>query len=411
MGDEPVVEIVNDALAIAQHVTKFLEDNAAVSYLQAIEKLSLEDWKGCKVHLDGVNRSNRSWKEGHIRDVVEIFCNSDIKTVFLLRDLSLCPGFSQLAVELGSYQASTLYTVSHVSRVSSRTNNSSLSDTFMQQQSTSYAQQNGNPINTDQQSTHKAGVNRDNSALPQSSKWGEKRGGNQGNTHAQNRNNRSTARTYYCGSNQSVNKEKKQPLTSVCLAVKSGNDETCESLKEELKQWKHCNLQAELVTAAAHYTLFRVKFNIPTALKDTWKDASVWPSRMIASQWRGNPTSILKTPEQRIYRKSIYIGNLSPAISLEQINNNVKRIYVEEIQANVVHTVETLMNQEATANRMNKSVCIVLTSHPGKTLNNVTLREDDYPYSMRRNIRVWRGRPPWPDHHEQVKPILDLPWY
>ena len=84
-------EVVNNALAIAQHITKYLEDDHAVSYLQAIEKLSIDDWKSCKVHLEaeGVNKANRTWKEGHIRDVVEVFRSVEVKTSFLLRDLSL----------------------------------------------------------------------------------------------------------------------------------------------------------------------------------------------------------------------------------------------------------------------------------------------------------------------------------
>ena len=103
-------EVVNNALAIAQHITQYLEDNQAVSYLQAIEKLSLEDWKSCKVHLEseGVNRTNRIWKEGHIRDIVEVFRSGEVKTTFLLRDLSLCPGFDKIAVELASFHASAL---------------------------------------------------------------------------------------------------------------------------------------------------------------------------------------------------------------------------------------------------------------------------------------------------------------
>ena len=36
-------EVVNDALAIAQHITQYLEDNEAVNYLLAIEQLSLDD--------------------------------------------------------------------------------------------------------------------------------------------------------------------------------------------------------------------------------------------------------------------------------------------------------------------------------------------------------------------------------
>ena len=123
MGDTDGKEIVNDALAITQHVTQFLEDQDAVSYLLAIEKLSIDDWKSCKVHLEveGVCPSNRTWKEGHIQDVVDVFRRGEVKTTFLLRDLSLCPGFDKLAFEFAaSFHASTLYSVSHIAKHRSR---------------------------------------------------------------------------------------------------------------------------------------------------------------------------------------------------------------------------------------------------------------------------------------------------
>ena len=405
MGDE----VVNDALAIAQHITKFLEDNQAVSYLQAIEKLSIEDWKNCKVLLPSVNRLNRTWKEGHIRDIVEVFRNEEVKTSFLLRDLSLCPGFDRQAVELASFQASTIHCISHVSRVSSRINShlhtnqpvNTAASTSQHPTPTLNAQDVGTAENTSQQ--HASDNRHLNTALSSSSNWGE-------TTRIGGKKHTNSPRTWYYGSHTSVNQEKKLPQTSLCLAVKSGCDETVDSLKEELKQWNYGNLEAELVTAADHYTLFRVKFNISTALKDKWKDTHPWLTRMIASLWRGNPTSVPKKSHQRTYRKNVYIGNLSPNTSLDQITNNVQRIYAEEMSANVVEKIETIINQKGTAHTMNKSVCVVLTSHPGKTLKDVSLKLDHYPLSMRRNVRVWRGRPPWPDNHESVKPKINLNW-
>ena len=226
-------EVVNDALAIAQHITQYLEDNEAVNYLLAIEQLSLDDWKTCKTHLEGVNKSNRTWKEGHIRDVVELFRNGDVKKRFLLRNLSLCPGFSRPAVELCSFQASTLYAVAHISRESSRLRSPLHSEinqsvNLTQSQSAFPAQQQSRNVSQQQINGHSSSSNR---SLPPSSSWGETNNTQQSKTIVKDVRKPNTPRTWYVGTNQSVFKEKKLPQTSVCLAVKSGSDETCESLK------------------------------------------------------------------------------------------------------------------------------------------------------------------------------------
>ena len=264
-------EVVNNALAIAQHITKYLEDDHAVSYLQAIEKLSIDDWKSCKVHLEaeGVNKANRTWKEGHIRDVVEVFRSVEVKTSFLLRDLSLCPGFDKLAVELASFHAATLHCISHVTGHSSRSRDTPLTN----------ANISDNPalISNNQNGQHTPAPR---GTLPPNSNWG---GRVNNNIERGRKKQGNKTRDWYCGTNQSTNKSIKVPLTPICLAVKSGCDETVHTLKKELEPRNYQNLEAKLVTAADHYTLFRVKFKIATSLQEKWKEPSSWPVRMIAS--------------------------------------------------------------------------------------------------------------------------------
>ena len=123
----------------------------------------------------------------------------------------------------------------------------------------------------------------------------------------------------------------------------------------------------------------------------------------------GKSSICSETTQERQYRKCIYIGNLPPSASLDQITENVKHIYAGEIASNTVKDVEALINQEGTEHTMSKSVCVVLTSHPGQNLQDLPLKQDHYPYHLRKNVRVWRGRPPWPENHAMAKAKIELP--
>ena len=404
MGEE---EIVSDPLAIAQHVTKYLEESSAVQYLLAIERLDLESWKAAKDDLPGVNRANRQWKEGHIRDIVNVFCNQEVNISFLLRDLALLPGCDRNSIELASFISSAMYSVQTISTSITEKNLSRISSAA--QTATPHPP----PSSTTQQNVFNQNTINEPLMPANNSTAASSRQQLQPVWPTQPKDapykKPYKQRKWYQGAYQSSNREKQLPLTSLCLAVKSGSNETVDSLKEELKQWNYRDLTAELVTISDQHTLFRVKFKTATTLQHKWTEEASWPTRMSVSLWQGNPVSVLKPPHTRQFRKCIYIGNLSPTTPLNHITENVKGIYAEEIASNQVKEIETLINQEGTEHTMSRSVCVVLTSHPGQSLLDLPLKKLAFPYHLRRNIREWRGRPPWPKDHEMSQASIHLP--
>ena len=389
-----MTEVVSDCLGLCQHITQTLEENQAVSFLLSIQELDINCWKSAKDHLPGVCTVNRQLKEGHIRDICQFFYSIDdsFDTTFLVRNLGLIPGLSKHSLELAQANYTTCVlntTFENVARISSSHSSIETSRATSQPINSNIA----SPFHEIQQQQQQQQQNKRDyrSAL----KSGRTRNNN---------------RTWYIGSNKSSNSGKEPQLHPVCLAIKSGYNETTASLTKEFNQVQYRNLVIELVSQTDSSTTFRAKFLISTALKEKWKEPSTWPSRIEVSLWRGNPKKELTPIDQRIYRKNIYVGNLSPSITKEQVVNNMKQIYSAEMEDNVIANIEALINNQGTAHTMNKSMCVMLTSHPGKTLSSVPLKLNCYHYSMRRSVRMWRGRPPWPDDHEMVKPQLQLDW-
>ena len=85
--------IVNDALAICQHVTRHLNEEQAVLYLQAIDGLTTEQWVFAKQFLPRVDTTRRQSKDANIRDCVRVFIDGSVEKTFAARDLGLWPGF------------------------------------------------------------------------------------------------------------------------------------------------------------------------------------------------------------------------------------------------------------------------------------------------------------------------------
>ena len=87
-------DIVSDVLGIAQFLTKSRGEEA-ISYLLAIERLTLENWKEGKelLPLPGAQQRNRTTKEGYIKDIVSYFVDTPTETRYLVADLAICPGF------------------------------------------------------------------------------------------------------------------------------------------------------------------------------------------------------------------------------------------------------------------------------------------------------------------------------
>ena len=138
---------------------------------------------------------------------------------------------------------------------------------------------------------------------------------------------------------------------------------------------------------------------------------------MCVKPWRGNPTAELKPIEERVYRKKIYVGQLNVETSMEQVEANMRDIYQEEIADGTVATVKAYLNQASWERQekiqagnihhtFKKSACVVLTSHPGKPLEDVGLKIHLFKLGMRRAIRTWSGPIPWSADQDSARDLI-----
>ena len=421
------VDVVNSALGLAQYITASLSEPQAVSYLSSVEKLSHTDWCNAKKHLPTVDKTNRRSKESTIADIVVVFKNEDIDINFLVNDLSILPGLSREALELSTFIGATLYAAKSCATLYAKSGAPIYDDSLAKSSfrstehpvDTSTAQQlevdfpsleAGNPRD---KRNHRTGSREfANSSLSPSGEWlKEKR---RVNTRVQQQ----PKRTWIHGTSAPVNSNINHQLKFVCLGVRSGSEETAESLKAELARW-NClqDLKVEQVRKSFHSSTFRVQFNVAATLHEKWKDPNVWPARMSASQWRGNPKTPLETLEKRVYTKKMYVGNLPNAISLQRVKENMGRIYQEEIQQKKIQDIEVLLNENGLkrentmkskdpSHQISKSVCVILRSAPGVALTDISLKLDHYTQDIRRTVRHWRGPAPYP----KSTPPINLTW-
>ena len=391
--------VVNNALGLTQYLTKYLEEPQAVSYLLAIQGLDIEDWRAAKDLLPGAVTTNRQWKEGHIKDCVTVFCNKVVNTAYVVSDLSLIPGFDRSNLHLATYIAAAAQGVKTIS--------SRMIEHQSAKRTTEQRPVQVSPTTGGTSSETLPPRNNNNNHLPPNSVWARQGPRPRGRGREPSKDRDPPPRTWVHGKGDS---RREPALVSICLAVKSGADETKESLTESVSKFKYRETTVEAVSKSSHCSVFRVKFRVPLADQDQWMQSSKWPNGASVSLWKGNPNSTLKPISDRIYRKCIYIGNCSPQSTEESIVSNIKHVYKKEIEENVIDTVEAIMNREATEYTMNKSFCVVLTSHRGKPLDQVTLNLHLYPYHLRRSVRIWRGHPPWPENHEMTRTQLKLNW-
>ena len=422
-----VNEVVNNALGLAQYITASLSEVQAVSYLLAVEKLTIDDWAACKTFLPNVNVTNRRSKEKTIEDIVYVLKNEDIETTFLVRDLSILPGLCSNALELITFQAGSMYAVSTFLK-----NSRSIEAERIQPPAASHfnvAQ--GQPLqvdNSQQLRTYAATtasslpITSDNSLSSSSGSLLIKKG-----SLNKPRNQRKVppakTREWVYGTSTSTSSDKSHPLKFVCLGIRSGSDESIDSLTAEIQSW-NCvrDLRVEQVRKSYHSSTFRVQYNIADSLSEKWKDPSSWPSRILASEWRGNPRTPLKALKDRTYTKKIYVGSLPESASKELITKNMERIYQEELKDHETHKatvqkIEVFWNEDGLKRekekkskdpsyQIMKSVCVVLTSRLGQPLTDITLKLDSYCQEIRRTVRHWRG--PTPGQTKQ--PSINLTW-
>ena len=324
--------VVNDALAVTQYLTQHLNESRAIAYLASIAGLTLDDWKDAKTLLDTVEKTRRHTKEANIKDIVTVFFNTCVETQFVLKNLSLAPGWGLEFIALANYTASA---VEVAKQISSRITSSSPVCINEQQQNQEQFPTLATAYTTQLSTNRDEGKISSNVYSPQqppapSSDWkkGTKNKYVRAQTSSVNSSDKQNKSLWLQGTGTANNGEKKHQLRFLCLGVRSGSDETAESLQAELEEkWKgHGGIKVEAVSATYHSALFRVQMNLTPTMYDKWDNPSMWPTRMSAALWRGNPRSTLQPPLQRIHYKRIYVGNLQKDLSIEKIKSNMESI-------------------------------------------------------------------------------------
>ena len=414
-----MTEVVDNGLGLTQYICANMNEEQALNYLLAVEPLTLQDWKASRALLPDANTTNRQTKEKCIEDIIYVFKNTSVDTTYLVRNLAILPGLSPTAIQLISYSQANLYAVncafkSRASQSTSLPEQVIIGDSSRTTTHVNNEYQAPLPEFPPLQQTN-------NSLTPSSGNW---KVGNQGNYKCATLTRQIPLRAQkgqqavVHGTSPSTDTNKRHPLAFVCIGVRSGENETTESLTEVLNKW-NClkDVKVEAVRKSYHSSTFRVQFNIPISCQTKWKEPSSWPARITAFEWRGNPKAVLKPLAERLYTKRIYVGNLPSTTTLQIVTNNHLQMYEEEVNNNVIQKIDTYWNnsgnQRATlkhsqnpAAEMKKSVCVVLTSYQGKSLDNVVLKPLRYIPEIRRTLRYWNGQIPLP----QIQPEINLSW-
>ena len=396
---------LNNPLGIAQYVTAHLSDIDATRYLLTIDAISFEDWRKAKELLPSTCSANRNTIEGNIKEIVSVFQNTEVTTKYFL-DLSILPGLSINSLQLVSFTSSTLWAakqnfVATVKQVQSVYDTDTNNLTFL----------NASPPT--------AVIAQGKSPKVKPSYAAKAR-----DTSKPRKNRTNKVDNWTNGENNTPSLQNQPPqLKHICLAIKSGPKETEDTLKQEFKKNGTVleDLKIEAYSQSHQSTMFRVQFTTPASLLSKWTEASTWPTRISVRHWRGNPRQQLTPINTRTYRKKIFIGNLSPDVEMNVIEENMRFIYETEMAgggpiANVkAHLNETSWDRQQQLQRedmnhvMRKSACVILTSHPGKPLSNIGLNLELYPRNLRRSVRLWTG--PVPQQEPQpITALNNLKW-
>ena len=420
-------DVVNDALALAQFITNGRTEEQAVSFLLALEAVNIDSWRAAKRELGIDDTTNHRTKEQFIKQIVCHMKNEVVDETYCLKNLALLPGCSKEAIELVFYSCATVYSVKKISAdiiaqqgtflSSSRSTNQLAAKTQpsppLQTIEAVTTESNFPPLVADNRKaaldntsrTPPAGSWNFNNQLPYKRKSKENK-------------NKSTKKNWVCGSSVSANTDISQQLKFVCLGVRSGAEETVESLTEVLNQWNCVKyLKVEAVRRSSHSTTFRVQYSIPVSLHLKWQQPSAWPTRCWAAEWRGNPKTPLPPLAEKVHKMRVYVGNLSATMTEEKITENMQRIYNEEMKNGVVQKIETVLNQtgldmarkrhsQDPSQPITMSACVILSSTPGKDLAGIGLKLDHYSYNVRKTVRRWNGPTPRP----KTEAVTALDW-
>ena len=402
-------DVVNDALGLAQFLTKHRGEEA-VEYLLAIENLKFLEWKEAKELLPIDNKINRQTKEGHIRDIVSCFVNNDIEKRYLVANLALCPGFQLEALQLISYTAGTFYAVKKVA-------DKIVKHSEKQRVSEVYSNKTSAPSTT----IENIAVSNNSAADLSPAIKSYRDAANKPSTSTNNK-LKSNKRNIWTNGRCNTGTEDQTPqLIFKCIAVKSGPDETAKSLKIEFEKiWRGFrNLRIDAYSRTDYSTMFRVQFDMPALLLDKLTDPTSWPTRISIRPWRGNPKTQLKSLAERQEQRKVYVGNLSPTITMDKIVSNMKVIYSEEMTAGSIVEITAHLNTIAWKKQnelkaenlqyvMRKSACVVIKSKPGNLLPNLNLK---FNHNAQVVMRPWNGPLPPPAEDSMTKASsLNLTW-
>ena len=421
-----MTDIVDDVLSIAQHITQYLTESEAVSYMLAIEGITQDVLEASKLHLPVAFQSGRRTKEGHLIDICRYFADELPKPRYLLANLSLLPGFQIDAIKLAGFVSSTVRSlISHSSRMieNCHVNNQSEGNTAAPASPAVTSQQ------QQQSNQHAALSHTDYPSLPSNvlpqpiSNWETQKKRPYLRQQRQNNNNKKKPERWTHGTSVTPNCQVNQQLKFICLGIRSGPAETVESVEEVLKKWTDIkDMKIDAVSRSDHRTMFRAQFMIPARLVATLQDNKSWPLRMSAAPWKGNPKKQLQPIETRIYKKKIYVGSQSEKMTQDKLKTNLKTMYADEIQAGQVEKIEVFLNEDGWKREqgmrlqnphhvIRKSFCVIITSEPGKSLTELSLKENWFPTEMQRSVRLWSGQVPWPNNHpSKAQPPIELNW-
>ena len=276
---------LNDALGISQFITSQLDDNDAVRYLLSIESLNFDAWRRAKEILPGTCVTNKNTIEGNIKEIITVFRNENVKVKYCIENLSILPGLQAESLQLMNYCSSTLH---------------ALKDNYVAAEKqvrccTVITSQSSLPVPPFANNT----ASRDNISPKVKPSFAQKV---QHNIQGKHQNVKKSSGWTHGNSTSSSHSNQPPQLKHLCLAVKSGPEETEASLKSEFVKWTNLReLKVEAFSKSHHSSMFRVQFVTPAPLVSKWTEESTWPVRISVKPWVGNPKQELSPIDSRIY--------------------------------------------------------------------------------------------------------------
>ena len=215
-----------------------------------------------------------------------MFLSEKVETKFVVEDLAICPGFQKEALELATYTAATIHTVTTIlSRISEQQKTSPTAKITSRPKASNVL-----PISNarvvDLQSPVENIAQHSNVITPPGGGWSTARPLPYKSQQPLGKVLlKKQERIWTHGTGRSTDGGKTPQLKFVCLGIRSGPDETIESLKLELEKWNTLkDLKIDAVSRTYHSTMFRVQYNIAASLSTKWQETNSWPARMSVTQ-------------------------------------------------------------------------------------------------------------------------------